>query len=109
MLAACRLLLAAAVAAPSAAARPAANPATIGCIKLLDLGIMMGGPKSQPTLLAAMAETERIVTEPVPEASSAEVRPSKRQRQAIAYDQTAGQLSLPPRMAHATVSQVQRR
>ena len=36
----------------------------LACIKLIDMGIMMGGPLTQPTLAYAMAECERLIKAP---------------------------------------------
>ena len=44
----------------------------LACIKLLDMGIMMGGPFTQPTLAYAMAECERLHQAPAAHA----VRPA---------------------------------
>lgn len=121
MLVASRLLL-----ARTAAGGDTALPSALAsCMKLLDLGIMMGGPRTQPLLHSAVSETERIVALAAGTHSSAasaagdEGRPPpKRQRneaQGSERTSAAGSarlplpLPLPPRMGRAVSAAVPRR
>ena len=117
MLVASRLLLAPSTAISDTTAPP---PNLASCMKLLDLGIMMGGPRTQPLLHSAVAETEQIVgskseyTTVFATVPQEEGRLSKRQRSETATrgpTSTArlAQLPLPPRMMHALVTPIARR
>ena len=94
------------------------SSALVSCMKLLDLGIMMGGPRTQPLLHSAVSETERIValagSHSSATAAGDERRPWKRQRnepQGNEHMSTArsAQLPLPPPMDRAVCMAVPRR
>jgi hypothetical protein len=117
MLVASRLLLAPPTATSDATAPPGA---LASCMKLLDLGIMMGGPRTQPLLHSAVAEAEHIVASEAAHTTVSattpqeEGQPSKRQRSESVtreHSSTArsAQLPLPPQMEHALLTVVERR
>lgn len=84
----------------------------VSCMKLLDLGIMMGGPRTQQLLHSAVVEIEQLVTPRLRDGKRAAKRQrgecERRELTTTARPAQGCQLTLPPRMMCASVAEIQR-